>query len=155
MKETNVDIDFVKDLRKDSLESRHWIQIFELIKAPHLKTQNTFTIVDLTEYHIRDYEEEIHAIIDHANTEAKYEAVFKSICDEWERLDLKIIPFKDTQNSYIMVNTETLSQAIEENLNTLEVVSQSDFAAHIRQKIEVWIDKLKIMHHNLEIWIDA
>ena len=33
---------------------------------------------------------------------------------------MKIIPFKDTQNSYIMVNTDTLNQAIEENLNTLE-----------------------------------
>lgn len=84
------------------------MQIFDLIKAPHLKTQATFTIVDLTEYHIRDYEEEIHQIIEHANTEAKYETIFKSICDEWERLELKIIPFKDTQNSYIMVNTETL-----------------------------------------------
>lgn len=31
-----------------------------------------------------------------------------------------------------MVNTEQLSSAIEENLNTLEVVSQSEFAAHIR-----------------------
>lgn len=89
----------------------------------------------MTEYHIREYEEEIHAIIDHANTEAKYESVFKSICDEWEKLDLKIIPFKDTSNSYIMVNTETLSQAIEENLNTLEVVSESSFAKHIRARI--------------------
>lgn len=33
---------------------------------------------------------------------------------------MKIIPFKDTQNSYIIVNTDTLNQAIEENLNTLE-----------------------------------
>jgi intergrase/recombinase len=72
------------------------MQIFELIKAPHLKTQNSFTIVDLTEYHIREYEQEIQQIIEHANTEAKYEKIFRSICEEWEKLELKIIPFKDT-----------------------------------------------------------
>lgn len=54
-----------------------------------------------------------------------------------------------------MVNTETLNQAIEENLNTLEVISQSEFAAHIKKDILAWILKLKTMHKNLEIWIDA
>jgi dynein heavy chain len=54
-----------------------------------------------------------------------------------------------------MVNTDTLNQAIEENQNTLEVISQSEFAAHIRQDILVWIQKLKTMHKNLETWIDA
>lgn len=38
VKETNLIIEFVKDLRKDSLQNRHWMQIFDLIKAPHLKT---------------------------------------------------------------------------------------------------------------------
>jgi len=40
-------------------------------------------------------------------------------------------------------------------LNTLEVISQSEFAAHIKKDILAWIAKLKTMHHNLEIWIDA
>jgi len=123
VKETSLIIEFVKHLRKDSLQSRHWMQIFDLIKAPHLKAQTKFTIVDLRTHNIQNYEEDIHHIIEHANTEAKYETIFRCICDEWEKLELKIIPFKDTQNSYIMVNTETLNQAIEENLNTLEVIS--------------------------------
>jgi len=131
------------------------MQIFDLIKAPHLKAQTKFTIVDLRANSIQNYKEDIHHIIEHANTEAKYEAIFKCICDEWERLELKIIPFKDTQNSYIVVNTETLNQAIEENLNTLEVISQSEFAAHIKKDILAWLQKLKTMHQNLEIWIDA
>lgn len=54
-----------------------------------------------------------------------------------------------------MVNTETLNQAIEENLNTLEVISRSEFAAHIKKDILAWLQKLKTMHQNLEIWIDA
>jgi len=54
-----------------------------------------------------------------------------------------------------MVNTEVLSQAIEENLNTLEAVRGSKFAAHIKDDINAWLKKLKVMQSNLEIWIDA
>jgi hypothetical protein len=52
------------------------MQIFDLIKAPHLKTQNKFTIVELREYNIQNYKDDIHQIIEHANTEAKYETIF-------------------------------------------------------------------------------
>lgn len=112
------------------------MQIFHLIKAPHLKNSQTFTIVNLREYHIQNYRDEIAKIIEHANTELKYERVFKSIKEEWGKHELKIIPYKETTDGYILVNTETLSMAIEENLTTLENVSQSKFAIHIKGEIE-------------------
>lgn len=34
-------------------------------------------------------------------------------------------------------------------------MSQSEFAAHIQKDIQSWISKLKVMHKNLETWIDA
>jgi hypothetical protein len=52
VKETSLIIEFLKDLRRDSLQARHWVQIFNLIKAPHLKNSVSFTIVNLREYHI-------------------------------------------------------------------------------------------------------
>ena len=76
----------------------------------------------MREYHIQNYREEISAIIEHANTELKYEKIFKSIKEEWDSLELKIIPYKETMDAYILVNTDTLSNAIEENLTTLETI---------------------------------
>ena len=131
------------------------MQIFNLIKAPHLKNSVNFTIVNLREYHIQNYREEIGKIIEHANTELKYELVFKSIRDEWDNHELKIIPYKETMDSYILVSTETLSTAIEENLTTLENVSQSKFAIHIKADIEQQIKTLNLMLKNLEIWVNA
>ena len=52
VKDTQVIVEFVRELHKDSLQRRHWVQIFNLIKAAHLKNSNTFTIVDLREYNI-------------------------------------------------------------------------------------------------------
>jgi Dynein heavy chain, N-terminal region 2 len=126
-----------------------------LIKAPHLKNSTTFTIVNLREYHIQNYREEIVKIIEHANTELKYERVFRAIKDEWDKHELKIIPYKETMDSYILVSTENLSSAIEENLTTLENISQSKYAIHIKSDIEEWISTLKLMLKNLEIWVNA
>jgi hypothetical protein len=74
---------------------------------------------------IYNYKEEMEMISKHANTELKYENDFNSICEAWEKLDLKIIPFKDTSDSYIMVNTNAVIEAIESNLNALEDMSKS------------------------------
>jgi hypothetical protein len=52
VKETSTIIEFLKDLKRDSLRSRHWLQIFNVIKAPHLKNSENFTIVNLKEVHI-------------------------------------------------------------------------------------------------------
>lgn len=66
-----------------------------MLKAAHLKNSTTFTIVDLREYNIQNYSDEIKVIINYAHTESKYESVFLSIKSEWEKAELKIIPFKD------------------------------------------------------------
>ena len=103
-------------MNKETLKRRHWFQIFSLLKAPHLKNSTTFTIVDLREYNIQNQAAEVRAIIDHANTEAKYENVFTTIRHEWEESNLKIIPFKEQINDYIIANSELMSDAIEDNL---------------------------------------
>lgn len=62
----------------------------------------------------------MNLIIAHAQTERQYERVFVTIRDAWEKSKLKIIPFKDSLKDYVLVNTEIMQSAIEENLGTLE-----------------------------------
>jgi hypothetical protein len=111
-----------------------------------------FTIIDLREYHIQNYSEEIKKIIEHANTESRYENVFNSIKSEWEKSDLRIIPFKDSKNDYVIANTDILSDSIEESLNTLETIKSSDYASHVKEEIQTLIEKLKRMLKHLDKW---
>jgi F420-0:gamma-glutamyl ligase len=46
-------------------------------------------------------------------------------------------------DGYILVNTDTLISAIEENLTTLETISQSPYAMHVKNDIDEWIKTLK------------
>ncbi len=75
-------------MNKETLKRRHWSQIFTLLKATHLKNSNAFTVVDLRECNIQNQAKEVRAIIEHANTEAKYESVFANIRDVWEKSNL-------------------------------------------------------------------
>ena len=131
VKETSNIMQLLKELKRDSLQPRHWIQIFNLIKAPHLKNSTTFTVINLREVHIENFQEEISEIIEQANTEMDYERKVKAIGEEWEELDLTIIPYKNNQDSYILINYETIFVIIEEHLTILESVENSMYAAHI------------------------
>ena len=56
---------------------------------------------------------------------------------------------------YVIANTKTMSDAIEENLGTLETISSSDFAAHVRKDIKELDTMLRKMLHHLDKWVQA
>jgi hypothetical protein len=96
-----------------------------------LKNSSKFTLVDLRDHNIQNYEHDVHLIIEHAKTERQYEEVFNSIKEAWEGSLLKVIPFKDSLKDYVLVNTEIMQSAIEENLGTLENLQKSAYANHV------------------------
>lgn len=62
--------------------------------------------------------------------------MFISIRNEWEESNLRIIPFKEQINDYIISNSELMSDAIEDNLSTLDTIARSPYAAHVIKDIE-------------------
>jgi hypothetical protein len=149
VKDCSVIVEYAKDLHKDVLQPRHWSQIFTLLKAQHLKQSKTFTIIDLKEYNIQNHADEVSVIIEHANTESKYENVFRAISNEWENSSLKIIPFKESLDDYVIANAELMTEAIEENIKTLLKIGLSDYAAHVREDINELREQLVVMLDHL------
>lgn len=94
-------------------------------------------------------------IINHAFTESRYESVFKSIKSEWEKADLRILPFKDSQKDYVIASTDILSDSIEESLGTLETLHKSDYAAHVKKEIEDLLSVLRQMLEHLDKWVQS
>ena len=68
---------------------------------------------------------------------------------------MKIIPFKESLKDYVIANTETMSDAIEENLGTLETISRSAYAAHVRTEIGELTAMLREMLDHLDKWVSA
>ena len=154
-KETSTLINFLKNCKKPSLKARHWGQIFSIIKAPHLKNSVKFTIINLREVHIQNYMDEIGKVIEQADIEMKYETIISKIEKEWDHMKLKIIPYIQESESFILSNIEITFDKIEDHLTTLENILSSRNASHVKEKIEEWMKNLIIMRDNLEKWIEA
>ena len=56
---------------------------------------------------------------------------------------------------YVLVNTEIMQSAIEENLGTLENLQKSEYANHVADEIGVLVVKLRRMLRHLDAWIQA
>jgi Dynein heavy chain, N-terminal region 2 len=106
--------------------------------------------MNLKECNIQKYSEDIKDIINQAHTEDRYEQVFLSIKDEWEKAELKIVPFKETLKDFVVQNTDTMIEAIEENINTLNGIGNSKFAQHIQTEISELENMLKKMLHHIK-----
>ena len=78
-----------------------------------------------------------------------------AIKKEWEKAELKIVPFKDTLKDYVIQNTDTMIEAIEENIGMLESISRSKHVSHIQKEVTELKDMLKKMLHHLKEWVAA
>ena len=68
---------------------------------------------------------------------------------------MKVIPFRESLEDYVLINTEIMSNAIEDNLGTLESISKSEYAAHVRNQIAELVAMLKKMLNHLDILVQA
>ena len=64
--------------------------------------------------------------------------MLKKIEDEWEDMNLTIVPYKLTEDSFILVETDAITQIIEDHLTTLETLQKSPNASHLKEKVVKW-----------------
>ena len=55
-------------------------------------------------------------------------------------------------NDFVLANSELMSDAIEENIHTLETIHKSPYATHVGQDLGELIRKLKQMLEHLLLW---
>lgn len=132
-KETSTLINFLKNCKKPSLKLRHWGQIFAIIKAPHLRNSQKFTIINLREVHIQNYMDEIGKLIEQADLEMKYETIIAKIEKEWDSMKLKIIPYIPESETFILSNIDSTFDKIEDHLTSLENVLSSRNTLHVKE----------------------
>ena len=155
-KETSTLIQFLKNCKKKSLKPNHWNQIFTIIKAPHLKNSQKFTIINLREVHIQNYMEEVNKVIEQADLEMKYENIITKVEQEWDYMKLKVVSYTSESETFILADIDATFDKIEDHLTTLENVYHSKNASHVtKEKIEEWMKNLIVMRENLQNWMEA
>jgi len=65
------------------------------------------------------------------------------------------VPLKEQPDDFLLTNTELMTEAIEENISTLETIAKSDFATHVSEQIQDLKEKLVLMLDHLQVLTQA
>jgi len=132
-------------LRNPNLKDYHWIKI-EQILGTKFPTNQYLTLIMLENLGAFKYGSEIIDVSMQASSEATLEAILKKVEDSWKAVDLIVLPYKNTNDLFILGSLEEVQLTLEEaniNLNTL---ISSKHIAMIKSKVEEWINSMAIMN---------
>lgn len=132
-------------LRNPNLKNHHWIKI-EQILGTKFPTNQSLTLIMLEKLGAFKHGSEIIEVSMQASSEATLEAMLKKVEDSWKIVDLIVLPYKNTNDIFILGSLEEIQLTLEEaniNLNTL---ISSKHIATIKSKVEEWINYMAIMN---------
>lgn len=138
----------IKILRNSNLKDYHWIKI-EQILGTKFPTNQYLTLIMLEKLGAFKYGSEIIDVSMQASSEATLEAMLKKVEDSWKIVDLIVLPYKNSNDLFILGSLEEVQLTLEEaniNLNTL---ISSKHIMMIKPKVVEWINSMAIMNEIL------
>ena len=147
-------LDFSKSLRKKSIRTRHWMSIVALIQKPNFMNM-TFTLIDLKNSKIQRFHTQINEILAQADSELGFEKMVEKIENEVGEMRLKLEPFEQIANTYILVDYEIIGGLIEDYIIMLEGAEENVHALYVKREIKELLDTLQIMQKVFQKWVEA
>nr|XP_015200682.1 PREDICTED: dynein heavy chain 14, axonemal isoform X2 [Lepisosteus oculatus] len=140
-------------LRNPCLRPRHWEDIQYKMGRSFIKEEN-FTLGNLLELRVFQYQNMIGDISSTATNEATLEAILHKVIDLWKSTDFRLISHQtDTSAVKVIASAEDVMTQLEESQATILTLKSSLYANPIKQQIDEWERKLNLFAHTLEEWI--
>jgi dynein heavy chain len=150
--EINPVLPIVNDLRNPTLKDRHWEKITTLIGFDIQESEN-FSLSDLIEKGVTQYQEEINTIATSAQQESILEEMMAKVTSSWEKLTFEVKPYKEVKDLYILGDTSEVVAALDDSLVTINTVLGSRYVAGIRSFVDTWRSKLMHFQETLDEWL--
>jgi len=132
-------------LRNPDLKNHHWGKI-EQILGTKFPPNQPLTLNMLDKLGAFDHSSQIMEVSGQASSEATLESILKKVEDSWKGLYLNVLPYKNTNDVFILGSLEEVQLTLEEaniNLNTLIT---SKHVSIIKSRVEEWINSMNIMN---------
>lgn len=140
-------------LRNDNLKESHWKEIKELINAEINITNPDFTLQNLIELNIVQFQEDITAISTQASQEASLRSQLSSLDEQWKKIDFVVKQYKDKADAYIVDEIDVIFQALDEGLATINMILGSRYVKPLRAEAEKWKKDLFTLNQVVEEWV--
>jgi len=111
-----------------------------------------FTVIDLIEKGITQYQTEVQAIATSAQQESILEEMMLKVTSQWETLDFNVLNYKDIKDLYVLGDTSDVTIALDDSLVTINTVLGSRYVGGIREFVDTWRSKLMHFQETLDEW---
>lgn len=136
----------VQDLRNPAIRPRHWEQLKTEVGKPFDPESYEFTLEQIFVLGLDSYADIIANLSSSATKELAIEDSLKAITEQWESVNLELIPHKDTEY-YRLKTADEIFQILEDNQVSLSSMKASRYYHAFEAQVEHWE---KTLSHILE-----
>ena len=151
--EMAVALPLVQDLRDDSMQPRHWLQLMQVCGRAFVMDE-ALQLDSLLLLELHKYEEGVCEVVEQARMELKLDVQLQKIEATWASLTLEYAPFKQTGVNVLLQPTEAF-EALDEHEAALQNMIGNRFMGHFECTITSWKRTLSSVRTSLEVWLDV
>ncbi|KAF5287317.1 hypothetical protein FQR65_LT02190 [Abscondita terminalis] len=152
------DVELVKDklpvigyLRNPSLRQRHWLKI-ENVLNHKFKTEQMVTLELFESLNVFNFTEELMEISGQASSEAGLELLLKKVEENWETVELPVVPHRDAKDVFILGSLEEVQAVLDDSNINVTTIASSRNVGPIKPRVDEWAAKLDMFSKTLDEW---
>ncbi|KAG2482389.1 hypothetical protein HYH03_018685 [Edaphochlamys debaryana] len=139
----------LQEVANKALEKRHWEQILAVLKQPGAES---FTVEDLIKWGVLDHLETVSTIGGVATKELSMLKTLDKMETEWNGLDFRVLPYKDT-GAFILGGTDEIQTVLDDQIVKIQAMNASPFVKPFKERASAWEATLQNLQDMLDNWL--
>jgi dynein heavy chain, axonemal len=136
------------------MRDRHWEQISAKINKTVHPTATEYTLQQVFDDKLEQYEEDIVKIGEVAIKEFNIEMALDKMEEEWAGVNLDLKPYRETGTS-VLGGFDEYMALLDEQITMTQAMQFSAFKGPFEERIEEWNDTLMVVSEVLDEWIQV
>ncbi|KAG2436335.1 hypothetical protein HXX76_006644 [Chlamydomonas incerta] len=139
----------LQEVANKALEKRHWDQILTMLGQTDAES---FNVQDLIVWGVLDHLEAVSSIGGIATKEASMLKTLDKMEHEWEGLDFRVLPYKDT-GAFILGGTDEIQTVLDDQIVKIQAMNASPFVKPFKERASTWEATLQNLQDMLDNWL--
>ncbi|PNH03664.1 Dynein heavy chain 7, axonemal [Tetrabaena socialis] len=139
----------LQEVSNKALEKRHWEQILSLLGRPNAEL---FNVQDLIKWGVINQLEAVSTIGGIATKEASMLKALDKMESEWNGLDFRVLPYKDT-GAFVLGGTDDIQTVLDDQIVKIQAMNASPFVRPFKERATTWEMTLQNLQDMLDNWL--
>ncbi|GLD91881.1 hypothetical protein PINS_up000414 [Pythium insidiosum] len=138
-------------LRNPGMRPRHWAELSKSMGF-ELTIDESFTLTNVFQLNLLDRIDDIVKVAEAAGKEYQVEQALTTMKSAWDKVDLQIIPYRET-GTYVIKGVDEIQVVLDEHVTMTQAMMFSSFKGPFEEEISDWNATLQLVSEVLEEWL--